>query len=300
MRFIQPPKVPGRVFLTLLLGVCNLTPVHAQPPSALPRPDHIVIVIEENHSYSQIVGSADAPYINSLVAQGASFTRSFGVGHPSQPNYLVLFSGSAQQVIDNSCPHIFSAPNLRSKLNSTGLTFGGYSEDLPATGSRVCETGAYARKHNPWVNWQEASVNAVPSVENLPFALFPTDFTKLPTVSIVVPNNYHNMHDGADPERVRRGDEWLREHLDPYIQWARDKNSLFILTWDEGDLDHEDNRVPTIVVGPMVRPGQSSERITHVNVLRTLEAMYGLSDSVEDVKSPPILKVWTPGMTSRP
>ncbi|RPH78538.1 MAG: acid phosphatase, partial [Nitrospiraceae bacterium] len=56
--------------------------------SPLPRPDHIVIVIEENHSYSQIIDSPDAPYINKLAAQGAVFTQSFGVTYPSQPNYL--------------------------------------------------------------------------------------------------------------------------------------------------------------------------------------------------------------------
>jgi phosphatidylinositol-3-phosphatase len=51
--------------------------------STFPRPDHIVIVIEENHSYSQIIDSPDAPYINGLAVQGAVFTQSFGVTYPS-------------------------------------------------------------------------------------------------------------------------------------------------------------------------------------------------------------------------
>ena len=297
---VQPPKAPGWFFLILLISVCTVTPLRSQPAPTIPRPDHIVLVIEENHSYSQIVGSTDAPYINSLVKHGALFTQSFGIAHHSQPNYLVLFSGSAHGVTDNSCPHTFSAPNLRSKLNLAELTFGGYSEDIPSTGSTVCEARAYVRKHNPWVNWQEASVNAVPSDENLPLARFPTDFTTLPTVSIVVPNNYHNMHDGTDPDRIRRADEWLREHLDGYIQWTRNHNSLFILTWDEGNKDDEANRIPTIVVGPMVRPGQSSEKITHINVLRTLEDMYGLCSSGEGANAAPILQIWAPVATSKP
>jgi acid phosphatase len=93
----------------------------------LPKPDHIVMVIEENHSYSQIIGSPDAPYINRLVAQGAVFTQSFGLTHPGQPNYLALFSGSTQGVTDNSCPHIFTTPNLEHALLAAELTFAGYS-----------------------------------------------------------------------------------------------------------------------------------------------------------------------------
>src|SRR5262249_349591 len=62
----------------------------------LPRPDHVVVVIEENHSLSEIIGPADAPYINSLAQQGALMTASTGVEHTSQPNYLDLFSGSNQ------------------------------------------------------------------------------------------------------------------------------------------------------------------------------------------------------------
>src|SRR5206468_10113119 len=62
----------------------------------LPKPDHIVIVIEENHSYSQIMGSDSAPYINFLAnnAYSVVFTNSYGATHPSQPNYLDLYSGS--------------------------------------------------------------------------------------------------------------------------------------------------------------------------------------------------------------
>src|SRR5438552_2665021 len=89
--------------------------------ASLPRPDHIVIVIEENHSFSEIIGNAQAPYINSLANQGALFTQSFAITHPSQPNYLALFSGSTQGIADNSCPNSFSAPNLGGNLIAASL-----------------------------------------------------------------------------------------------------------------------------------------------------------------------------------
>src|SRR5712692_4817388 len=84
-------------------------------PSFLPRPSHVVVVIEENRSFSEIIGSPNAPYINSLAAQGALMTNSFALTHPSQPNYLDLFSGSNQGVNDDSCPHSFTAVNLASE-----------------------------------------------------------------------------------------------------------------------------------------------------------------------------------------
>src|SRR5689334_19461823 len=77
------------------------------PATPLPRPDHVVIVIEENHGYDQIIGASAAPYINRLARQGALFTAAHGITHPSQPNYLALFSGSTQGVHDDSCPHTF-------------------------------------------------------------------------------------------------------------------------------------------------------------------------------------------------
>ncbi|HEV8557041.1 MAG TPA: alkaline phosphatase family protein, partial [Actinophytocola sp.] len=84
---------------------------------------------------------------------GRTSPQSFAVTHPSQPNYLALFSGSTQGITNDSCPHTFSNGNLGRQLIDAGLTFAGYSEGLPSTGSTVCTSGRYARKHSPWMNW---------------------------------------------------------------------------------------------------------------------------------------------------
>src|SRR5438270_7774280 len=90
--------------------------------NGVPRPDHVVIVIEENHSYSEIIGSSAAPYINSLAAQGALFTQSYAITHPTQPNYLDYFSRYNQALTANSCPHYSTThtPSL-SLLNSSPI-----------------------------------------------------------------------------------------------------------------------------------------------------------------------------------
>jgi phosphatidylinositol-3-phosphatase len=242
---------------------------HTSVARTLPRPAHIVIVMEENHSYADIIGSASAPYINALANEGALFTSSFAVTHPSQPNYLALFSGSTQGSTDDSCPLTFQGANLASELIAAGLTFTGYAEDLPDVGYTGCTSGSYARKHSPWVNF-----TTVPSSDNQPFSSFPSSFnySQLPTVSFVIPNLNNDMHDGT----IQQGDTWLKNTIDPYVQWAKSNNSLLIVTWDEDD-SSQNNQIPTIFVGPMVKSGQYSETINHYTVLRTLEDMYGLT-----------------------
>lgn len=76
---------------------------------AVQAPDHIVILREENHSYDELIGNSGAPFINWLASKGVLFTQSYAAEHPSEPNYLVLFSGNDQGVHDDSCPHTFNA-----------------------------------------------------------------------------------------------------------------------------------------------------------------------------------------------
>jgi acid phosphatase len=248
-------------------------------------------VIEENHSHQMIIGAREAPYINSLAAQGASFTDYHAVTRPSQPNYMAMFSGSTQGIIDN-LPHWsrITAPSLGGQLIAAGLDFGGYSEDLPYTGFAWASYRNYHRRHNPWVNFSD-----VPNTDNLPFRNFPgpSYFARLPTVSFVVPNVVNDMHDGT----VEQADDWLRAKLDPYVQWAKTHNSLFVLTWDEDDDDDGDsNRIPTIVVGAGVRPGDYSTPYTHYSLLRTIEDMYALPPLGEAANAKPFTEIWVPPM----
>jgi phosphatidylinositol-3-phosphatase len=270
--------------------------------SLLPKYDHIVIVIEENKDYSQVVGNKDAPYINDvLVKEGANLTKMFAEEHNSEGNYFWLFSGATQNVghddvipnSQNNPEYPFHSDNLGAELIKAGYTFKGYSESLPSIGSTVSWAGDYARKHVPWVSFANLPTGkAEETSANLQFAQFPNDFSKLPTVSIVIPNLIDDMHSGPASARVKNGDEWLKEHLDKYYQWAKTHNSLLIITFDENSdetkftgftdpaSDQRDirNRIPTILAGAHIKHGDYPERIgvTHVNLLRTIEAIYGL------------------------
>ncbi|MCW2534414.1 MAG: acid phosphatase [Modestobacter sp.] len=250
----------------------------------LPRPDHVMVVVFENEDAADVVDSAEAPYLTSLSTSGAAFTDAHGETHPSQPNYLALFSGSTQGVTDDRCPQKLTGDNLASQLLATGQTFVGYSEDLPRAGYTGCSAGDYRRKHNPWVNF-----TGLPASVNQPFSALPTDYAQLPTVSFVVPNMCHDMHD-CD---VATGDTWAKNHLDRYVTWAKDHNSLLIVTFDE-DSGTADNHIATIVVGAPVRATTSTQRINHYDVLRTLEDMYGLEPLGHAADAHPITGVWLP------
>ncbi|MBI1289125.1 MAG: T9SS type A sorting domain-containing protein [Flavobacteriales bacterium] len=279
--------------LYLAMGLGTHYAVHAQ---TIPQHDHVVIVVMENHAYTNIEGSFFAPYVNSLLSDPhtANFTSSHGLAHPSQPNYIMLFSGADQGVTDDNLPSglPFTTPNLGAELLDSNYTFIGYSEDLPAVGSDVETSGDYARKHNPWVNWQDSPGNGIPAALNQPLTSFPTDFNNLPTVSFVMPNLAHDMHNPVLlPNAISNGDTWLQDHLDAYIQWAKTHNSLFILTFDEDDLLHS-NRIMTLFIGENVIGGDYDENITHYNILRTMQDVYGLSYCGNSANVTPITDVW--------
>jgi acid phosphatase len=252
----------------------------------------------ENHSYDEIIGSSAAPHINALAssANSAVFTRSFAIEHPSQPNYLDLYSGSNQGVTGDGQPSNlpFTTANLGRELIDAGYSFATYSEDLPGVGysGAVSSNELYAQKHNPASEWMGTGTNQISDTTNQPFTAFPSDFTKLPTVCYVIPNLDDDMHNGTDPSTIIQGDAWVYDNLNAYIQWGNTHNSLFIITFDEDD-NSPVNQIPTIFSGKMVMAGQYSETINHFSVLRTIEDMYGLPHAGSSATATSITDVWT-------
>ena len=273
---------------------------------AVPRYDHVVVVMEENHSYDQILGPSVFPptafplnlwpqvlavplatsndkYIRDLAANSAVFTNSHGIAHPSQPNYLALFSGSTQGVTSDDTPlSRFTAPSLGGQLIAAGDSFIGYSEGLPHPGYSGGDVGNYVRHHNPWVNFLD-----VPSSSSQSFSRFPGNFAKLPTVSFVIPNLQHDMHSGT----IRGADQWLAGKLSRYVRWAHRHNSLLILEWDE-DNGTDANHVATIFAGAHLKTGSYAEPVNDYRLLNTIESMYDLPSLANAAQQTPITDVF--------
>lgn len=248
----------------------------------MPHFAHIVVVIEENHAYGEVVGNSDAPYINKLAHSGALLTRAHGVAHPSEPNYLALFSGSTHGITDDSCPLQFHARNLASQLRNHGMRFVGYAESLPSAGYLGCSAGEYARKHAPWTDFAN-----LPATIGKPMSAFPAHYGRLPRVAFVVPNLIHDMHDGT----VAQADRWLHNHLGGYVRWARQHNSLLVVTWDEDD-GSTGNHIPGVLVGAHVRSVHYRGRVDHYRMLRTIEAACQLPAIGKAAYRTPIGRIW--------
>lgn len=316
-----------KLSLALILTACLAAETSASADSPLPWPamlpvySHIVIVVEENKEYGEIIDNPSAPFINNILRrEGANFTRAYAEEHFSEGNYFWLFSGDNQTVgfVDvipderNHPAYPFTTPNLGASLIGSGRTFKGYSEDLPYIGYTGEARGAYARKHVPWISFGNLPNGKSEATSvNLRFSDFPSGpdgFDSLPTVAIVVPNQNNDMHNGPNHLSIPAGDTWLQQHLGDYYQWAKSHNSLLIVTFDETDdrrgylgltnpLVNPDaciergsfhqycadiqNRIVTIFAGAHIKQGDYPEApgITHVNILRTIEAMYGLPRS---------------------
>ncbi|MFG1878759.1 alkaline phosphatase family protein [Sphaerisporangium sp. NPDC049003] len=264
----------------LIVGLGLWAGAGTSSAASVPSPSHVVVVVLENHAYSQVIGSSSAPYINSLKTGGANLTQFYAETHPSQPNYYAMFSGGTQGITGDGCVTIgfSSAANLGSELIAAGKTWASYNEGLPSQGSTVCTSsgGKYAQKHNPWFGFRN-----VPASTAYTMAQFPTDYTRLPTVSFVVPDLCNDMHDCS----VSTGDTWLKNKLGAYATWAKSNNSLLVVTFDE-DNRLSGNRIATVVYGQPVVPGSTSATTyNHYNLLRTLEDMAGLTSHAGNAAS---------------
>ena len=244
--------------------------MYASHVKYVPKFSHVVVVMEENQAEDEVIGNSQLSYFNVLANGGADFTNSFAETHPSQPNYLALFSGSTQGVTTDDPSGPFSDSNLAEALIAKGQTYATYADALPFDGYTGSDSGEYVTKHDP-----ASDFTNIPSSTHLTFNDFPqtaAGFANLPTVSFVIPDLLHDMHDGSPLE----ANNWLKLNLGAYARWATANNSLLIISWDEDD-NTSVNRIPTIFYGANVKTDVYTETIDHYNVLRTIEDMYGLS-----------------------
>ena len=109
---------------------------------------HIMVVVEENEGYSDIIGSSSAPYINSLANTYSSATKWYAVQHNSPHDYLDLIVGS-DLGLPNGKP--YSNTTLVDELHNAGIPWKSYMESMPSncfTGTT--SNGLYDPNHNPF------------------------------------------------------------------------------------------------------------------------------------------------------
>jgi phosphatidylinositol-3-phosphatase len=270
----------------LVLTGCGASPMTAAPalppPSALPRSasSHVVVIVMENEEAHDVLGSSDAPYLNSLARRYAVATDSYAIRHPSLPNYLALTSGSTQAITSDCTDCHVAGRNLVDQLEAAHLSWKGYMEDIPRPCSQVAGAGNYAKKHDPFMYYDDIVRSPSRCRGVVGFGALASDLRRgtLPAFSFISPNLCHDMHDCG----VATGDRFL-SGLVPQLLHELGPHGFLVVTWDEGSsdagccVDAHGGRIATIVAGPGVRRGaRSTSAVDHYGVLRTVENALGL------------------------
>jgi phosphatidylinositol-3-phosphatase len=258
------------------------TPTSPRPTTGVqgtgvPEFRHVYLIVMENKGYGSIVGSNAAPYLNSLIRRYGLATRYDAVAHPSEPNYIALFSGGTQGVRDDGI-HDLTAKNLADQLEQHGRTWRVFAQNVPlgcykgAVASGGPDgNGTYVRKHEPAISFTSIARNPGRCRNVANFSHFDpaaADF------ELIVPNMCNDMHDCS----VAVGDDFLRRFVPRITRSAAFADSVLFITWDEGTGGSGGGgRVATIVVSPLVAAGYTSNvPHTHYSLLRTIEASWGL------------------------
>ncbi|HKD79644.1 MAG TPA: alkaline phosphatase family protein [Candidatus Angelobacter sp.] len=274
-----------KVFISLFLLIL---------PGALfaqvPKSNHVVVVLEENHGYSSVIGNSAMPYLNSLAAKNALATQYYANTHPSIGNYLMLTTG---QIITNNDGYssTITADNIVRHLLTGGKTWKSYAESLPSVGYTGGDHYPYIRHHDPLSYFSDVVNSSVQKLNLVPFSHFAADLAngQLPDFSFVVPNINHDAHDCpagptgcTDSQKLATADAWLKTNIAPLLaNPAFQQDGVVIIVFDEAgtsDSTHGGGRVAAVIVGPGVNKGfKSTVLYQHQNLLRTMLDALGVN-----------------------
>lgn len=245
----------------------------------VPASSHVVVVLEENHSYSSVIGNTAMPYLNGLASQYGLATQYYANTHPSIGNYFMMTTG---QIItnDDSFSSTVTADNIVRHFLTAGKTWKSYAESLPSVGYTGGDAGAYLRHHNPFSYFSDVVNSSVQKMNLVPFTQFAADMNNnaLPDFSFVVPNVNDDAHNGT----LQQADQWLQANIAPlFSNPAFQKDGILIILFDESvstDTTDGGGHVAAVVAGPLAKKGfKSTALYQHQNLLRTVMDAAGVT-----------------------
>jgi acid phosphatase len=246
--------------------------------SSPPSIGHVFLLVEENHGYSDIIGTSAMPYLSGIASQYGLATQYYANTHPSIGNYFMLTTGQIESN-DDSFSGTITDDNIVRELVKAGKTWKSYAESLPSIGYTGGDVYPYARRHNPFSYFSD--VIGTGQANNLvPFSQFSSDLAAgtLPRFSFIAPNLLDDAHDGS----LGAADLWLKNNIDPLIASALfQKDGLLIVTFDEAETSDTQNgggHVVAVVISPLAkRQYQSTTLYQHQSTLRELLTALGVS-----------------------
>jgi phospholipase C len=252
-----------------------------------PTYQHVIWIWMENHSYSDIIGSSSAPYINSLAGECGLATNYHNLSHPSLPNYVGAPTGlavSSLKPFNPDCNPTKKCSTAAASIFGQGETWKAYEESMPSN-CAPANSGEYAVRHNPPPYFTSLSGC---STLDVPYTALAGDLSggTLPAFSFITPNLIDDMHDGT----IAQGDSWLSANVPAILSspaYTSGTTAVFI-TWDEGsggktgencatNTTDQSCHVVTIVISPSTAAGSTSGTLfNHYSLLGTTEQLLGL------------------------
>lgn len=256
----------------------------------IPVVSHVFLLIEENHSYSSVIGNAAMPYTNQLAQKYSLATQYYADRHNSLPNYFMLTVGDLVTTNDLYTGTVTS-DNVVRALTAAGKTWKIYADGLPNIGYTGKSVIPYARDHNPFAYLSDVLNSSAQAGNIVPLSQLSSDMTNgtLPDYAMIVPNLANDGHDCpgeaancSDTDKLSHIDSWVQTNVGPLINSAVMQDSVLIYTWDESDVNDMANQgghVATILIGSKVRAGyQSSNMYQHQSALKLTMQLLGVTD----------------------
>jgi len=267
----------------------------------------IFTIVLENHDYEEIVGSPNAPYLNSLIAQGGLATQYKDTIHPSLGNYLHMISGENQYpgVIDVDPTFSLwfpaSAEHLGSQMIAANIPWRSYQESM-GTPCKLSASGKYAPKHDPFLYFADIQNDeALCQDTNVDFESFAGDLaTNSYRYMFVTPNLDNDGHDPAnDPvASLQQSDLWMSQQV-PQILASEGFTSggVLFITWDEAEgRGNDPDKIPMIVLSPRIKAAGMTiaTAMDHGAYLATVEELLGLPRLPTVADSPTLMEMLNP------
>jgi hypothetical protein len=261
------------------VGDPSLTPAPLTPPTSdVGQLNHVFLIYMENKGVDNIVGSPNAPYINSLINNNGYDDNYYALGHPSDPNYIRIMGGSDFGIDYNPVSNVIDAPSLMQEMDQAGISWAGYAQSMPQPGD-IVSSGDYSVDQLPFAEFSYVFNNTPAYLQDhlLPLTQLSTDLqdpNTFPDFTWIAANEANNMEGPINTPsgianflisqltnqqyNVAAGDQFVQQEVSaiensPTWNDPTQKDAI-IITFDEDNnnlslgIGNEGNNVPMIVI----------------------------------------------------
>jgi len=301
------------------VGDPNLTPAPlTTPTSDVGQLDHVFLIYLENKGVDDIVGSPNAPYLNSLINSELYDSNYYALGHPSDPNYIRVVGGSDFGIDYNPTGNVIDANSLMEEMDKAGISWAGYAQSMPTAGD-ITSSGNYSVDELPFAQFNYVADNTPAYLQEhlLPLTQLSDDLknpSQFPEFTWIAADEDHNGEGPIDSLQgiaqfiytqltdhqynVEAADQFVQQEVSaiensPTWTDSGEKDAI-IITFDEDNnnlslgFGNDGNNVPMIIIpnGGAVASGMESGPFTTDQYANEYSLMATIEDALRGNAAP--------------